>query len=458
MCGTRVIDDYSFPPGKSLNDHINYLKLSYDKVDNALAYIHMHPNCYAAKVDIKGFFRHIAIDPFDWPLMGAEWDFGKGLEQMFDTHMPFGLRNAPEGAGRFSSVVLFIVHKRMRELRIADDDAFVSVVVDDWLVLAVDLPTCTVVWKMVLKILQDLGFNVNLLPHKLISPRQQIVWLGLLFDTVQLTVRLPDDKVAKGLALLRTFMDRFRPGANRKITRHDLDSLIGYLSYCAGVVYGGRAFLHRLRRLRYRDAKGHVRPVHHHIYLDLQSRADGEWWLNNLAFHNGGAIIVDPSDLCDVRLDATGEGGLGIFVDGAFVGFSPEATRGADVCIGYPESEWANHWELFNYTVALHLFGPYLQDKVVSPVNDSSFAVGAIKRWKMKSVDAEYCGTALRTLFALCVRYNIRLRPTWICGEDNVLADALSRDYWGIVSSELVTYVKRAHGRSSTFCENLASL
>ena len=238
-------------------------------------------------------------------------------------------------------------------------------------------------------------------------------------------------------------------------TRHELDSLIGYLSYCAGVVYGGRAFLHRMRALRFRDDEGRVRPVHHRIYLNLQFRYDLDWWIQYLESHNGAALIVDPSDDCDVRLDATGSGGLGIFCDGGFVSLSPSAVRASCVCIGHPTREWANHWELFNFIVLLRLFGPYPANKVVSPVCDNSFTVNAIKRWKIGSGDAEYCSSALRTLFSLCVHYNIRLRPTWIAGDDTVLADALSREYWDIASHELSTYVRRAHGRRSAFCEGL---
>lgn len=82
--------------------------------------------------------------------MGAEWDFGDGVEQMFDTRVPFGLCNAPEGAGRFSAVVLHIVLKLLHGSGITlSVEAFVSVVVDVWLILAVDKPTCTVVWRLV---------------------------------------------------------------------------------------------------------------------------------------------------------------------------------------------------------------------------------------------------------------------------------------------------------------------
>ena len=106
----------------------------------------------------------------------------------------------------------------------------------------------------------------------------------------------------------------------------------------------------------------------------------------------------------------------------------------------------------------LRLFGDYVRDKVISPDCDNFFSVEAIKKWKIRSLDAEYCCWALRTLFSLCVRYNVRLRPNWIPGEDNVLADALSRDFWDVTSAEMCKYVRQAHGRPSPYCESLAAL
>lgn len=456
VSGVRVIDDYSFPPGSSVNDHINYVRLRYDKVDHALAFVFRHPGCFAAKVDIKGFFRHVAVDPFDWPLMCALWDFGEGPELLADTHLPFGLRDSPEIACRFSLVVLFAVKRDMRALGIEPGvDAYVSVVVDDWLILGVTLSVCCTVWQLVLRTLKDLGFKVNEQPHKLLSPRQQIIWLGLELNTIACTISLPRDKVEKGLTLLRKFMSRFAPGGTRKCTRSELDSLIGYLSYCAGVVYGGRAFLHRMRRLRFRGETGVAMPCHYHIFMNLEFRLDLVWWWDHLVLLNGAATIVDPADDCDIRLDATGHGGLGIFCDGGFVSLSPARVRCIDEGAGHPLTDHSNEWELFSFVVLLRLYGEYLRDRVVSPVNDNACAVCAISKWRVGELDAQYCAATLRTLFSLCVRYNVRLCPRWIPGESNILADALSRATWPIVSQELQTFAESASGRPSIFCRNI---
>jgi hypothetical protein len=50
------------------------------------------------------------------------------------------------------------------------------------------------------------------------------------------------------------------------VTRQQLESLFGYLSFCSTVVFGGRLFLHGLRRLRFR-ADGGVRATRHHVHV-----------------------------------------------------------------------------------------------------------------------------------------------------------------------------------------------
>jgi hypothetical protein len=67
----RLIHDFSSPGGASLNDYIDYVRCSYDKLD--VAYAAMRTGCWLAKIDIEAFFRHIGMDPFDWPLLAFRW-------------------------------------------------------------------------------------------------------------------------------------------------------------------------------------------------------------------------------------------------------------------------------------------------------------------------------------------------------------------------------------------------
>ena len=85
------------------------------------------------------------------------------------------------------------------------------------------------------------------------------------------------------------------------------------------VVYGGRVFLHSMRRARYKDEAGHARAVNDHVYLNQKFRLDVQWWLDNLRKQNGYISLVDMDATCDIRIDATGHGGIGVFCDDGFV-------------------------------------------------------------------------------------------------------------------------------------------
>ena len=138
---------------------------------NRLITFHSIPIVLAAKINFPSYFRHLPIDPFDWPLLVSVWDFGEGMEPLIDTRMPFGLRHAPEVCCRFSSVVMYAVIKKVRaEGWVMGRDVLIANVVDDWLIMAVQHKACEFVWLLLRALLKSLGFTVNEKPHKLAPP------------------------------------------------------------------------------------------------------------------------------------------------------------------------------------------------------------------------------------------------------------------------------------------------
>ena len=111
--------------------------------------------------------------------------------------------------------------------------------------------------------------------------------------------------------------------------------------------------------------------------------------------------------------------------------------------VGHPLRESANDWELFNTVVLLRTFGQYLSDKTVVVDCDNACSVSAIKKFRARSVKAEYIPSTLRTLFALCMQFNVRLKPRWIAEKENVVPDAVSRQNWSVVATELTAYISR---------------
>ena len=74
---------------------------------------------------------------------------------------------------------------------------------------------------------------------KLEGPTTSIVFLGILFDSITMTMRLEDEKLAAIHAELARWDDRTH-------SKEELQSIIGVLSFAAKVVAPGRTFLRRM--------------------------------------------------------------------------------------------------------------------------------------------------------------------------------------------------------------------
>ena len=74
--------------------------------------------------------------------------------------------------------------------------------------------------------------GVPLAPDKTVAPCRVIEFLGITLDAEQMEARLPQDKLAKGRALLEEFLTK------EKVTLRELQSLIGVLNFaCTVVIY-----------------------------------------------------------------------------------------------------------------------------------------------------------------------------------------------------------------------------
>eukprot|EP00731_Ephydatia_muelleri_P009821 Em0005g407a len=75
----------------------------------------------------------------------------------------------------------------------------------------------------------------------------------------------------------------------RSVTKRELLSRIGKLSFAAKAVPAGRLFLRHLIHL-----STTARRLHHRLRLNVNARADVEWWDHFLPFWNGLAMFIAP--------------------------------------------------------------------------------------------------------------------------------------------------------------------
>ena len=102
-------------------------------------------------------------------------------------------------------------------------------------------------------------------PSKSVGPTTSIVFLGILIDTVEGELRLPQDKLSQ----LQLTISHWR--GRKACRKQELLSLIGSLSHACKVVRSGRTFLRRLIDLSTKATR-----LDHFIRLNGEARADLE--------------------------------------------------------------------------------------------------------------------------------------------------------------------------------------
>ena len=125
-CKRRIIVDFSFPPGKAINDGISkatYLDFavtfSLPSVNSMVIRLNeLGRRCLMYKRDLKGAFRQFGIDPGDYRLTGLSWS----NSIFFDTRLAMGLRSSAFCCQSVTELVAKIARKR----------AFVLVYLDDF--------------------------------------------------------------------------------------------------------------------------------------------------------------------------------------------------------------------------------------------------------------------------------------------------------------------------------------
>ncbi len=113
--------------------------------------------------------------------------------------------------------------------------------------------------------------------NKACPPSTKMVFIGVLFDTVKLTLEITPERLVEISALIETWLGK------TEATKREPQSLIGKLSFISSCVRPGRVFIQRLlqfhRYIYKSDSQYHTLPE----YLKMNLL----WWHIFLSFYNG---------------------------------------------------------------------------------------------------------------------------------------------------------------------------
>jgi hypothetical protein len=244
------------------------------------------------------------------------------------------------------------------------------------------------------------------------TPTQVLPHLGVILDTRRELVIAPPAKVAA----IRTAASDLLAQGRRPIPARILARFCGRGQALSLPIPSARFFLRSLYSdLATRTSwKGTLR-------LGRQSRADLQFWAH-LGPQNTTCVLWQPTASSTVHSDASLYGwGASLVLPAQ--GPTPVLARGFWTLT--QRTSHINVLELLAVEQALRSFGTRLQGRRVNLYTDSLVAQSVMTTWTSKSTPLM---EALRKVHFMATTLQISLNPIWLPTDQNLLADALSRE------------------------------
>ena len=414
--GFRPITDASRPLGASINNHMEdtFQTFKYKSVD--MVADSLQQGWFMGVTDVSAAYRSILIRPSDRTYQGLRWEIDGVEEPLVDNFLSFGTRVAPCVFSRITDAVA-------RFMEASGYQCWNYL--DDFLVMGPTFESCREAQLLLHRILRSLGFYIAY--KKVKSPARIQIYLGVELNSIDMSLRLPDEKVEKLHAELAFFSGRSRT------TKKQLQRLCGILAHCATLVRGGRTFSHRIIEML-----GRFNATHRSLSLSKCFKADLDWWLTFARWFNGSAKIIQPKAFTKAfYTDSSGSGFGGVSDTDWFSGAWDDNLKGGSdehshfvprPAMYIPDN--INVQELYPILEAIWRWGPEWRDCRVQCFSDNTQVVAAINTGKSSN---SVSMSLLRQLFWQSVLCNCHLVSSHLSGSKNVIADALSRVSTGSV-------------------------
>ena len=293
----RMILDLSYPEGKSVNDGIpegmldgaSFKMRLPTPFDLARKIVQYGPGVLLYKADLSRAYRQLRSDPLDWPFLALEWN----NETYMDVAIPFGLRHGASACQRVSEAIGDIIEDKVT----ADTLPYI----DDTSGLA--WPEVAMLhYETLISTIVRLGLQPAL--DKCAAPATVMVWIGVTFDTIKMTMAIVPEKIDEALAACVELL------ANEWISLHQLQSLVGKVLHAAKCTSGARVFASRILDML-SAARGQRQ-----VRLSEAARGDLAWFGAFLHTFNGISMMKQEVAQQIVHVDSCLVGGGGGSVRG----------------------------------------------------------------------------------------------------------------------------------------------
>ena len=401
----RLIHHLSFPEGESLNDFIDpeLCSVKYTHFDEAIHMVQdMGRACLLSKLDIKSAYRLLPVSPAEFDQLGFMFD----NKFYFDKAMPFGCSIS---CASWEKVSTFLESIAKQNSPVGDLKHYV----DDFLFAGeANTDHCLIIMKNFIFCCDQMGFPIA--SEKTVWPTTCIVYLGLEIDSMEMVVRMPEEKIQELISKICLVRDK------KTVKLKHMQQLIGSLNFAARVIVPGRPFLRRLIN----STKGVTKP-HHHLKVTNSMRQDLDMWLNFFKNYNGVSVFHDRFWVNneDVELFTDSAAGPGMGFGAVFgrkwtYGIWPQTWHDREI------TRDITVLELFPIFVCLVVWGELLQNKKILFHSDNQSVVYILNSLTSKSDNVM---VLVRLITMECLKHNMVIKGKHILGKLNKFSDCLSR-------------------------------
>ena len=399
----RVIVDLSWPHGSAVNDGISKDQYLGEVID--LHYASVADVCEMArsvgvgaviyKRDLRRAYRQILVDPKDYCYLGYNWE----NRYFFDTALCMGQRNAALACSRTTRAVMYM----------HGCEGYSGTSYLDDLIGVSPAHKGSEAYDSLGRLLLDLGLIENI--SKACPPSTKQLVLGVLIDTVNGTISVPDDKMEDIDFLLAVWKRK------RKSNKVDLQSLIGKLQFVSKCVQQSRIFLNRLL-----DALRSFSDENTKINLSDSFKKDIQWWCLFMDKFNGVSYIPpavwdEPDVTFSTDSCLTGCGGI---CGREYFHYSyPQEIQKQELPI--------HALEMLAVLIAVRFWGKYCVGGRIQLFCDNDSVVQVLNSSKTKDA---FLGSCLREIWLEVSKCHFEMRAVHLPGVENRVADWLSR--WDI--------------------------
>jgi len=405
--------------------HVNsYLKFpTFKYEDLRTAKQHLDSDYFFVTFDLKSGYHHVPINVDYQNYLGFSWTFDSGVTRYFVfVVLPFGLASA---CYVFTKVMRPLV-KKWRNLSIKS-----TMYIDDGISSAKTFAQTLEDSLQIRSDLEKAGLTVNSAKSNFV-PSQTGSWLGFQIDTRLMKFFVPQEKIDKLSSLL-------------SVTLHQKSFTARSIAKIAGHLLSMKCAIGPIVRLFTRQMYKFVESRYSwdsSMASDEPLRDELKFWLRNLRNANGYQIKDNHVTSKIIFSDASDSGYGGYLVQR----LGNVITRGDFVM--QEQATSSTHRELLAVKNVLLSVHQHIKNEAVLWFSDNANVARIIDSGSTKP-----CLQNLAIdIFETCLRFNIKLIPSWIPREMNSFADDLSKtkdtDNWGI-DYETFDYIQSKFGKFS---------